>query len=163
MKKSMLLHLGLAILFVALAGCERDLPDAIAPGQVTMTGATMNSTKIALTWTNPDDSDLSTVRVEWKAENSTAYSSISVAAAGGTAELPGPFSVGRYDIRLSSVDAEGNDSDPVVFSLNLIEAAPEFHFIYTAADLYAIRGGVSGYAGWGLSDGYCLIDRKSVV
>ncbi len=160
-----LLYAGAVALALWVSACDISLPaDFTPPGTVTMASANFNSTTLTLHWTDPTDADLATIRIEWKAGGDTAYTSTDVVAGAETVTINGTYSVGAYNFRLSSVDNAGNRSAPVVFALTLIAAAPEFHFIYTAEQLNAVRGAVSGdYTDWSLADGYCLMNDISLA
>ncbi len=152
------------ILIMAIMGCDAIPPgDSTPPGAVTMTGATANGIQMTLAWTDPADADLASIRVEWKPAADSGFTSSSVTAGAEAYVLSGMFAAGRYDFRLTALDGAENGSTPVSFSVTVTATALDYHFIYTAAELDAVRGGVAGYADWDLADGYDLMGDVSLA
>ncbi|HRZ27352.1 MAG TPA: GLUG motif-containing protein [Spirochaetota bacterium] len=120
-----------------------------APGAVTMTMATIGSDKISLLWEDPVDSDLASIEVGYKEDSQTDYITETVDPGDLYWDLQG-LSLGigdRYAITVAAIDAGGNETT-VSFKMSNAGNQNNYYFIYTDEDLYAVRGGVTGYEDW---------------
>jgi hypothetical protein len=121
--------------------------------KVTMTELTAETNSIALTWTNPADSDLKNIDISWT--DGTTPGSFEVSDE-NTYTISGLLATTEYTITLTMEDTAGNKSVPVSFSVST-SSTLTYYFIFTATDLNAVRGGETGYGTWTLSGNYILM------
>ncbi|HRZ25399.1 MAG TPA: GLUG motif-containing protein [Spirochaetota bacterium] len=128
------------------------------PGAVIMTGAQAATGSITLSWTDPSEADFDHVEISWSA-GSAPVGDTDVDSGLQTYSLTGLSASTKYTVSVVAVDASGNNSGPAEFTIFTAGySSRNYFFIYSAADLNAVRGGVDGYDGWGLTGNYILMD-----
>ncbi len=144
--------------------------DTTAPGAVVMTFATISSGDLKFGWIEPDDADLALIRVGYKKVSDTAYINADIDLSqqpdnsNNTVINPDvDLDLVRYDLSITTIDTAGNET---IVSFKLINAGNQnnYYFIYTAADLNAVRGGIAGYEEWDtLAAGFVLMADISLA
>ncbi|MBN2403091.1 MAG: hypothetical protein JXN64_11915 [Spirochaetes bacterium] len=120
---------------------------------VTLTSLTADSSAaITLTWTDPV-AGFDFIEISWTGGPNGNYN----ASPGDLTYTISGLSPGTtYDITIIVTDSLANTSPGISLSITTPASATiAGHFIYTADDLNAVRGGV--YAGWDISDTYYLM------
>ena len=149
------------LVYICMTACSsNDLWNSINNGQgrvgeVTVTSVTSDSGGIAVNWTVPSEY-IEHVNIEWT-DGSTPGSGSSVS---GTYIIESSHITdgSKYTITLIAVNFAGSLSKGVSFEYTWdAGSSGEAWFIYTAEDLNAVRGGVSGYTEWDLADTYYLM------
>lgn len=153
------------LLIAGSSGCSKESGNSMlpifpgdAPGQATLTGMTVtgSGTTATINWTDTLVGDLSSVKVSWT--DGTNKDSGKVAPGAGTYTITELTANTEYNISVTSMGRFGlNKSEAVTFSVITFKADRTYYFIYTDADLNAVRGGVAGYADWDLTDSYILM------
>jgi hypothetical protein len=115
------------------------LLDIIPPGKAILTGLSSGYSTITLDWTDPGDSDLDYIRVDWTPNTGSQ----NVAAGTETVTITGLSNSTEHTITVVSVDTSGNEQ-PVTF-IAKVDAALTYYFVYTAAELDQVRNDLSGY------------------
>lgn len=98
-------------------------PDTTAPGPVSSLFATVYGSSIILSWLNPADTDLATMKITY----SGAASGSVTMSTGSTTVLTGMVN-GTYTLSVSAVDDSGNASTPVSTTATVSVAALTTYF-----------------------------------
>lgn len=131
--------------------------DSSAPGDVEDLIATAaGGGSVSLSWTEPADSDFDHVLISWLPADGAGSATVDAGTTTGNAT--GLTTGTEYTILARAVDEDGNMSSGVSIEITPPAASVPVHYIYTAEQLNAVRGGVTGYLDWGLDDYYILMD-----
>jgi hypothetical protein len=147
------------LLSISQSGCERaDLWNAInsqtdALSEVTMTSMNVGSGSVVLNWTDPPDAGIQSIQITCTAIGLTG----TVPTGVQTYSISGLTNGTGYTVLIKSVDSSGNTSTGITLDITPMVSAPAVHFIYSTAELNAVRGGVAGYSSWTLGDMYYLM------
>lgn len=140
-----------------------EITDSTAPGIVTITGAVVGGGSITVTWTDPSDSDLASVYLTWQNSSMADPIGNTVNKGAQTYTIPDLGNIEtEYTITITAKDGADNKSGVISFKVHYTPTAATYHFIYTAADFNAIRGGEPGYATWDLTGCYVLMADISI-
>jgi len=108
-------------------------------GKVTMTGMMAKSDSIDLVWTNPAGVTLGRIDISWTGSSDSGSAQVTDGSTEYT--ISGLSATTKYTISLTVVNSSNKSSDAVSFSVSTSAADKTYCFIYTAADLNAVRGG----------------------
>ncbi|MGO4730158.1 immunoglobulin-like domain-containing protein [Paenibacillus sp. 2KB_22] len=90
------------------------LVEPTAPGEVTRPSVTAGNQKLTLKWSNPDDSDLVAIKITGL--GNTEFKTVTLNHAASSYEVTGLANGTRYEFRITTVNAAGNESAGVVVS-----------------------------------------------
>lgn len=135
------------------------LAEITPPGPVVLKSYAVMDATINIEWTNPVDTDFDHIDITYDPGN---INSQLPGNPGSTASYENNVFVNDtdYTFTLVAVDDVGNKSEPVTVTIKPENIASyRYHFyIYTAEDLNAVRGGVTGYDYWGLDENYTIME-----
>ncbi|MBN2039930.1 MAG: hypothetical protein JW864_07820, partial [Spirochaetes bacterium] len=156
------------LLFISISGCDSNNIWDFNPGgnnddptvlpDVTMTSIKAGSGKIDMTWIDPAGTEFNTINVLCTVTSTSAEFSAAEFLPGDQAcSITGVTDNTEYTVTVTVTDSRGNSSTGISMDITPQAGTVEGHFIYTAADLNAVRGGVAGYDDWTLDDTYYLM------
>lgn len=90
------------------------LVEPTAPGEVTRPSVTAGNQKLTLKWSNPADSDLVAIKITGL--GNTEFKTVTLNHAASSYEVTGLANGTRYEFRITTVNAAGNESAGVVVS-----------------------------------------------
>jgi hypothetical protein len=132
--------------------------DTTPPAEVKLVSASAGEDSVVLQWTDPANGDYDHAEVIWSPFGTILES---VAKGVQTLTATGLAENQEYPFIVRTVDHGGNTTAGAMFSITTRPAGAtdvrEYRFIYSAADLNAIRGGVAGYPEWTLDKSYLLM------
>jgi hypothetical protein len=148
----------LPLFFIILpGGCSKeDLWDRFNPGSVSdviVTAVSSTPTSLDLAWDVPSGEDIVSVAISWT-DGTTSQDDASTAQ---TYSITGLTSGTEYEITITAVDKYGIKSPGVKMTFLWNGSTSEAHWIYSADDMNAVRGGVTGYDDWDPGDTYYLM------
>ncbi|WP_422449137.1 glycoside hydrolase family 2 TIM barrel-domain containing protein [Thermoanaerobacterium sp. DL9XJH110] len=92
----------------------RKLEDTVAPGEVINAAVTAGDGKLTITWTDPGDEDLATIKIS--GEGDTVMDAVYVDKGVQTAIIEGLTNGRRYTFRITTIDTSGNESEGIIVS-----------------------------------------------
>ncbi|MDA3901445.1 MAG: hypothetical protein PF637_13120 [Spirochaetes bacterium] len=115
--------------------------DTTDPGKVKVTSLATDDGSVMVTWNNPEapDYDYAVVTCGSQSQQVTG-----IAGASSNCTFSS-LSYGEYTMTITAYDDIDNGSAPVSFSVIVSNSPVQWHLIYTANDLNAVRGNESGY------------------
>ena len=136
------------------------VPDDTPPSKISLTGLSVGGSDVIFSWDDPPETDFDHLDIELYLDE-TYVETFEVAAGLETCTKSSLSTSSTYTFIVRSADTSSNKSEPYVFSVITLgtsgQIPREFLKIYTADDLNAVRGGVSGYDGWDLGKNYILM------
>ncbi len=135
--------------------------DSLSPKNVTTTNIIRGNDNITINWADPSDDDFNHVEITWEPEGSTP---LIVNAGVKSFKATNLQEETFYTFTIKSVDTAGNKSSgEIVVALTTAESDPPITEIvalpiYSADDLNAVRGGITGYEDWDLTNDYVLMN-----
>ncbi|HRZ28699.1 MAG TPA: GLUG motif-containing protein [Spirochaetota bacterium] len=147
----------------AFAACDDDgggsSPKEALWGVITLTGATAGTNYINIAWADPADADFDHVVIVWTLDSAAIGSITSVVSGTGAYTVSGLSTSSKYAVSLAASDETGAKTGTAAeFTITTTDTGTaDYHFIYNAADLNAVRGGVEGYDDWGLDGNYIVM------